>query len=230
MARSSFGLSVMNTARAGGARPPGLRPAALRPARGPRRPLPSAHAAGRGPDDERGPPSPRWAARLAAGLTCLAWTPSDPAPPLYGAVAAAGPRAARAVPQPPGLVPFPGGPGLPSPLTSARDPPAPTRPSAAPVRCPLLQRPGTPPSPSALRPAGRARAGAPSFAPARGSLPPPLRPRRGCRTAVPSYVSPAPRRSPSYAGMRSDPRRRQQLFPDFFKNFSPPARPWRLRR
>lgn len=109
-----------------------------------------------------------------------------------------------------------------APSYASPGPAGPTQLSAAPVRCPLLQRPGAPLSPSALRPAGRARAGASSL-PKPGPCRLPMRPRRECRTAVPSYVSPAPRRSPSYVSKRSDPRHRQQLFPDFFQRLLPAA-------
>ena len=194
MARSSFGLSVMNTARGprGGAGPPALRPA-FRPAPGPRRPLPSRapRAAVRMTDADRPPLDGRPAS--AAGLTSLAWTPSDPAPPLYGAVAAAGPRSRpggslTARPGPvsrrgPGCRPLlrqPGprgshsiqrGPGSLPPLAASRRPAVPVGLAAC--------RQGPDWSPPPLpQPGGPCRL--------------PMRPRRGCRTAVPSYVSPAP--------------------------------------
>jgi hypothetical protein len=71
---------------------------------------------------------------------------------------------------------------------------------------------------SASRPAGRARAGAPSC-PSPGVLPSPMRSRRGCRTTAPSAVSRHPAVSLSYAGRRSEPPCHHQLFLNFFQEF-----------
>jgi hypothetical protein len=84
--------------------------------------------------------------------------------------------------------------------------------------------------PSASRPAGRARTGAPSSPQPGGPCRLPMRFRRGCRPAVPSFVSPAPLPSPSYVCMRSEGPRCQQLFPDFFQELFPGRRARRLGR
>jgi hypothetical protein len=84
--------------------------------------------------------------------------------------------------------------------------------------------------PSASRPAGRARTGAPSLPQPGGPCRLPVRFRRGCRPAVPSFVSPAPLPSPSYVCKRSESPRCQQLFPDFFQELFPGRRARRLGR
>jgi len=222
-------------------RPPSRPPVTCPP---PLAALPSGAAANRGPDGEpgrlpldsgparrrafpAGRPArwcrPRWHPPAGHRTAGTSRTP-HPAPPLSGAAACR-----LALDRPRGF-PAPAWsrgwlvPGLPSPRASAPDPPARST-RRVPPRCPqaVARRPRRP---VGLRPAGRARTGGPSLPQPGGHRRLPMRFRRGCRPAVPSGVSPAPCRFPSYACKRSDPPRRQQLFLNFFQDLFPcPPRP-----
>ena len=128
-----------------------------------------------------------------------------------------------------GLVVFPAGPWLPSPLSSVRDPPGPTPPgrnrSAAPPAA--SRRHAVPFRPRGL-PAGPGLE--PPLAPARGSCRPPVRSRRGRCPDAPQSSGQRPAGSSSYGCRRRKPPRHQQLFPDFFHKFFPAARARHFRR
>jgi hypothetical protein len=147
-----------------------------------------------------------------AARPCFVWAPT-PAPPLYDAAAATGPRnRRRGLPRRPVL--FPAGPAPPPPRASARDPPGATPPGAVPVAAPAAFRHHAVPVGLAACRQGPDW----SRSPAQGSRRLPTRLRRGCRLPSPLASAGHPADSPSYACKRSEPPRCQQLFPDFFQD------------
>jgi hypothetical protein len=146
-----------------------------------------------------------------AAWPCFVWAPT-PAPPLYDAAAATGPKPPSRSPASACTVsgrsraaaPSCAGPG-PAGCRSAR---------RGPGRCPRSV-------PAPRRPhwlCGCRQGPDWSRFPAQGSRRLPTRLRRGCRLPSPLASAGHPADSPSYACKRSEPPRCQQLFPDFFQD------------